>query len=215
LLASLPYADTRGRPRSAASLAARLRCERRAPRSGARPDDSRLDVRSARRRAADRSPQAGVLAEPNQRDALRARLLVLRATGPHGLLPTAAFARGRRSLRAPPRRCCASSPCGRLTRGHLHAPVHARAIAWIRTDDRWEMTSEEGSRPRAHCSPTRPSTCGMLRRLTGVCAGGRGSLPMPPGGVGRDRVTKLRYRGHGHHLRGNLDGEPRGVDGCE
>jgi hypothetical protein len=37
---------------------------------------------------------------------------------------------------------------------------HARAIAWIRTDDPWEMTSEEGSRPRADCSPTRSS--GML-----------------------------------------------------
>jgi hypothetical protein len=38
---------------------------------------------------------------------------------------------------------------------------HARAIAWIRTDDPWEMISEEGSRPRADCSPTRPTTCGM------------------------------------------------------
>src|SRR5262245_46514581 len=30
---------------------------------------------------------------------------------------------------------------------------------------------------------------------------------------GRDRVTELRYRRYGHHLRGDLDGEPRGVDG--
>jgi hypothetical protein len=44
---------------------------------------------------------------------------------------------------------------------------------------------------------------------------GRGWLPMPPGRVGRERVTQLRYRCHGHHLRGDLDGEPRGVDGCE
>jgi hypothetical protein len=38
---------------------------------------------------------------------------------------------------------------------------------------------------------------------------------MPPGRVGRDRVTKLGYRRHGHHLRGDLDWEPGGVDGCQ
>jgi hypothetical protein len=32
---------------------------------------------------------------------------------------------------------------------------------------------------------------------------------------GGDRVAELRYRRHGHHLRGDLDREPRGVDGCE
>jgi hypothetical protein len=36
-----------------------------------------------------------------------------------------------------------------------------------------------------------------------------------PGRVGRDRVTELRYRRHSHHFRGDLNGQPRRVDGYE
>jgi hypothetical protein len=33
---------------------------------------------------------------------------------------------------------------------------------WRRRRDPWEMTSEQGSRPRADCSATRPNPCGRL-----------------------------------------------------
>jgi hypothetical protein len=61
-----------------------------------------------------------------------------------------------------------------------------------------------GSPPRPPC----PS---------GAAARGRAYEPpnSEPFASAGDRVTKLGYSRHGHHLRGDVDGEPPGADGCQ
>jgi hypothetical protein len=77
-----------------------------------------------------------------------------------------------------------------------------------------QPASRSASTNRAETTSSKNRSLVVLRysRARGRAVEPPASGPLASAG---DGVTKLGYGRRRHHLRGDVDGEPRGADGCE